>query len=71
MILSVSAWLAQVAGPLSLGRLLIWLIVLAALWAIFVVAVAPNLPPTAAKVVHIVVGAIAAMVAVYVLMSFV
>jgi hypothetical protein len=63
--------LAQFVGPVNVGRLLIWLIVLAALWAIFTVAVAPSLPPTAVKVAHIVIGAIAAMLAVYVLMSFV
>lgn len=67
----MSGILAQLGPVGGLGRLLIWLIVLAALWGIFTVAVAPSLPPTAVRVAHIIAGAIAAMLAVYVLMSFV
>jgi hypothetical protein len=65
------AVLAQFAAPVGLGQVLIWLIVLAALWGIFLVAVAPKLPPTFVTVANIVLGAIAAIIAVRVLLSFV
>ncbi len=54
----------------SLGTFLAYLVILAALWMIFVKVVAPQLPAVAVTVINIVVGAIACLIAINVLMSF-
>jgi hypothetical protein len=61
---------AQAGLALGLGQVLILLVVLAALWAIFATLVAPRLPPAAGTVINIVAGAIVAIVAIKVLLSF-
>jgi hypothetical protein len=62
--------LAQLGSLGGLGQTLIWLIVLVALWAIFMAVVAPRLPPPAVVVANIVLGAICAIIAVRILLSF-
>ena len=62
---------AQAGLAINLGQLLIVVIVLAAFWMIFAAVVAPRLPSPATTIINIVFGAVIAIIAIKVLLSFV
>ena len=61
---------AQAGMAINLGQLLIVVVVLVALWMIFAAVVAPRLPSPVLTIVNIVFGAIIAIIAIKVLLSF-
>ena len=61
---------AQAGFAAGLGQWLILVVVLCALWAIFATVVAPHLPSQAVTIIHIVLGAVVAILAIKFLLNF-